>query len=83
LEFQCQRFFIPVGLGNRAVYQEPECFNLRWRPLVAQNHRDFREPEFACGLEAEMPGSLAGRGAVDVIVSFDGKPANTVTMYFC
>jgi uncharacterized protein (TIGR03437 family) len=30
-----------------------------------------------------LPPSLAGRGAVDVVVSFDGKPANTVTVSFC
>jgi uncharacterized protein (TIGR03437 family) len=26
-----------------------------------------------------LPRSLAGRGAVDVVVSFDGKPTNTVS----
>jgi len=29
-----------------------------------------------------LPGSLAGRGAVDMIITFDGKPANTVTASF-
>ncbi|HEY2860950.1 MAG TPA: hypothetical protein VGJ21_21245, partial [Terracidiphilus sp.] len=29
-----------------------------------------------------LPRSLVGRGAVDVVVSFDGKPANTVTVSF-
>ena len=29
-----------------------------------------------------LPRSLAGRGVVDVIVSFDGKPANTVSVAF-
>ena len=29
-----------------------------------------------------LPQSLAGRGAVPVVVSFDGKPANTVTVSF-
>ncbi len=29
-----------------------------------------------------LPRSLVGRGAVDVVLSFDGKPANTVTVSF-
>jgi uncharacterized protein (TIGR03437 family) len=29
-----------------------------------------------------LPKSLAGRGVVDVVVSFDGKPANTVSVSF-
>jgi len=33
-------------------------------------------------VNAQLPQSLAGRGEVDVMLTVDGKPANTVRVYF-
>ena len=32
----------------------PECFDLRWRPFVAENHRDLGDGELARSVESEV-----------------------------
>jgi hypothetical protein len=46
-QFNRQQFLVPIGPGSRAVHQEAEGLDLRWRPLVAQDDRNLGDAQLA------------------------------------
>ena len=36
------------------IHHQPKCFHLGGRPFIAENHRDFFDPELARGLQAQV-----------------------------
>jgi len=48
-------FFIPVGPCDRAIHHEPESFDLRRRPLIAEDYGDSRNTEPARSLQTQVP----------------------------
>src|SRR5262249_54084022 len=46
---------IEICPRGRSVHEQPECLDLRWRPLVAEDHGDLIDPELARSLQAQMP----------------------------
>lgn len=55
LEFQGKEFFVPVGPAYGPVHHQPKCFHMGSGPLVAEDDRDFRYPEFSRGLQTQVP----------------------------
>jgi hypothetical protein len=54
--FQLQReeLFVPRGPFDGSIHEEPKGLDLRRRPLVAQDDRDFFDPELARCLQPEV-----------------------------
>jgi len=58
LEFDSQELFIPVRPRHRAVHHQPERFDLRWRPLIAEYDWDL-SPSLRAAFSRRCPSTTS------------------------
>jgi hypothetical protein len=53
-EFEAKQFLVPVRPSDRTIHHQPKRLHLRFRPLIAKNHRHFRHGELLRCFQAQM-----------------------------